>query len=109
MLILVLIDVQYSQKAIFSFEKGLIGQNHTPLQVPTTRWKNSPPSKISDPSTLLTAIWKTLIKYDIIDYGVTMDLQKKSFIETGESCSHWLKITLWKELGRLVYKYKITI
>ena len=28
MLILVLIDVQYSQKAVFSFEKGLNGQNH---------------------------------------------------------------------------------
>ena len=27
MLILVLIDAQYSQKAIFSFEKDLIGQN----------------------------------------------------------------------------------
>ena len=38
------------------------------------------------------------VKYDIIDYGVMMDLQKKSFIETGESCPHWLKITLWKEL-----------
>ena len=47
--------------------------------------------------------WST-IKYDIIDYGATMDLQKKSFIETGESCPHWLKITLWKELGRLIQK-----
>ena len=28
------------------------------------------------------------VKYDIIDYGVTMNLQKKSFIETGESCPH---------------------
>ena len=25
------------------------------------------------------------IKHDIIDYGITIDLQKKSFIETGES------------------------
>ena len=38
-----------------------------------------------------------------------MDLQKNSFIETGESCLHWLKITLWKELGRLVQKYMINI
>ena len=38
-----------------------------------------------------------------------MDLQKKSFIEPCESCPHWLKITLWKELGRLVKKYRITI
>ena len=45
MLILVLIDVQYSLKAIFSFEKGMIGQNifsgsHHPVQ--------KSPSKISD-------------------------------------------------------------
>ena len=29
MLILILIDVKYSQKAVFSFEKGLNGQNHS--------------------------------------------------------------------------------
>ena len=29
MLILILIDVQYSQKAVVSFEKGLNGQNHS--------------------------------------------------------------------------------
>ena len=29
MLILILIDVQYSQKAVFSFEEGLNGQNHS--------------------------------------------------------------------------------
>ena len=28
-------------------------------------------------------------------------------IEPGESCPHWLKITLWKELGRLVQKSRI--
>ena len=38
-----------------------------------------------------------------------MGLQKKSFIETGESFLHRLTITLWKELGRLVQKYSITI
>ena len=42
-------------------------------------------------------------------YGVTMDPQKKSFIEPGESCPHWLKITSWNELGRLVHKYRIAI
>ena len=45
----------------------------------------------------------------LLDYGVTMDLHKESFIETGESCLHRLKITLWKELGHLVHKYRITI
>ena len=38
-----------------------------------------------------------------------MDLQKKSFTEPAESCFHWLKITLWKELGSLVQKYRIAI
>ena len=52
--------------------------------------------------------WST-IEYDITDYGVTMDLHKKPFTETGESCPHWLKITLWKELGGLVQKHRITI
>ena len=50
-----------------------------------------------------------LIRYDKKDYDVTMDLQKKSFIESAESCPHWLKITLWKELGSLIERYKIAI
>ena len=49
------------------------------------------------------------MKYGIIGYGVTMDLQKKSFIEPGKSCPHWLKITLWKEFSCLVQKYRIAI
>ena len=44
-----------------------------------------------------------------INYGVTMDLQKKSFVEHAESYPHWLKITLWKEIGCLVQKYKVAI
>ena len=52
--------------------------------------------------------WST-IKFGIIDYGVTMDLQKKFFIEPAESCPHWLKIILWKKLGRLAQKYRIAI
>ena len=31
---------------------------------------------------------RSTIKFDTIDCGVTMDLQKKSFIEPGESCPH---------------------
>ena len=50
-----------------------------------------------------------LIKYDKKDYDVTMDLQKKPFIESAESCPHWLKFTLWKELGSLVERYRIAI
>ena len=46
------------------------------------------------------------VRYDIVEYGVTMDLQKKSFIELAKSCPHWLKITLWK-LVQLVQKCRI--
>ena len=48
MLILILIDVQYSQKAVFSFEKGLNRQNHcsSGFLHPV---KKSSLSKISDP------------------------------------------------------------
>ena len=38
-----------------------------------------------------------------------MDLQEKSFIEPAESCPHLLKITLRKELGHLVQKYRVAI
>ena len=30
-----------------------------------------------------------------------------SSVKPGESCPHLLKIALWKELGRLVQKYRI--
>ena len=46
MLILILIDVQYSQKAIFSFEKGSIGQNHSSGSQDLVK---KSPSKISNP------------------------------------------------------------
>ena len=49
------------------------------------------------------------MKYNTIDYCVTMDLQNKFFIEAGESCLYWLKFILWKELGYLVQKYKVAI
>ena len=62
-----------------------------------------------DPLNLEKFCERSTIKYDIIDYDVTMDLQQKSFIETGESCPPWLKVILWKELGSLVQKYRITI
>ena len=69
MLILILIDVQYSQNAVFTFGKDLNHQNHSssgshhqvekspPQQnfwFPLPMWENLPPSP------LLTAIWKTL-------------------------------------------------
>ena len=54
-------------------------------------------------------LWGIPIKYDITDYGIKMELQKKSFNERVESCTHWLKIKLRKKLGRLVEKYRIAI
>ena len=62
-----------------------------------------------DPGKLENIYEQSTIKNDIIDYGVTMDFQKKSFIEPVESCPHQLKITLRNQLGRLVQKYRIAI
>ena len=47
-------------------------------------------------------------EYNIIDYGVTMDLQKKSFIEPAGSPDR-LKLTLWNDLGRQFQKCSIAI
>ena len=44
MLILILIDVQYSQKVVFSCEKGLNGQNHSSFPPPDQK----SPSKVSE-------------------------------------------------------------
>ena len=53
MLILILIDGQYSQNAVFSFEKGSNSQNHS--------FSGSlHPRKISDSHPPVTTIWKTL-------------------------------------------------
>ena len=38
-----------------------------------------------------------------------MDLQKEPFIKPAESFPYKLKITLWKDLGRLVQKHRIAI
>ena len=66
-LILVLIDVEYSQKAYFSFEKGMIGQNnsssgsHHPVKKFPCKISDSLPhwGGISHP--FLTAIWKNSV------------------------------------------------
>ena len=38
-----------------------------------------------------------------------MDLQKEPFIKPAERFPYKLKITLWKDLGRLVQKHRIAI
>ena len=65
MLILILIDVRYSQKAVFSFEEGLNRQNHA-YSGPHHQVKTFPPAKFLippppfPPPSPLDAIWKTL-------------------------------------------------
>ena len=59
-LIFILIEVQYSQKAVFSFEKGSNHQNHSsPDSLHLV--KKILPSKISDSPQPLATIWKTTI------------------------------------------------
>ena len=65
MLILILIDVQYSQKAVFSFGKGSNCQNQSSSgSLHAVKKSSHPhPSKISislPPTPPLTATWKTL-------------------------------------------------
>ena len=40
-----------------------------------------------DPLKLEKFCERSTIKHDIIDYGITVDLQKKSFIKPAKSCS----------------------
>ena len=89
MFILILIDVQYSQKAVFSFEKGLNCQNHyslgslhlvTPPPAPP-----QPEKFLIPPYPLFTNIWKTLpcdvrneAIFLILEYSSLWGLNKKT-------------------------------
>ena len=58
------IDVQYSQKAVFNFEKDSNHQNHSSGALHLVK-KSSPPIKFPiclPPPPTFTAIWKTLIR-----------------------------------------------
>ena len=69
MLISILIDVQYSQEAIFGFGKGSNSQNHSssgsihPVKkfLLPSKITGSPPTAEGNFPPPLTAIWKTLI------------------------------------------------
>ena len=69
MLILILIDVQYLQNVVFSFEKGLDGQNY-PSSSSHYLIKKKKTSKISYSPPSLNAIWKTLSK--LHDFSITI-------------------------------------
>ena len=59
MLILILTDVMYSHKAVFSFEKGSNGQKHSSSD--SYHLVNKiPPSKMFDSFPTPYPIWKTL-------------------------------------------------
>ena len=72
MWILILIDVQYSQKAVFNFEKGSNHQNYSSSRFLQPVKKTLLPNKVFDyppchwvvgiysPSLTFSAIWKTL-------------------------------------------------
>ena len=75
MLILILIDVQYSQKAVFNFEKGWNHQDHYSSGSLHLVKKSPPPFPPKFPPLggiyyppHLTAIWKTLIYIRICIY-----------------------------------------
>ena len=70
---MILIDVQYSQKVIFSFEKGSNGQNHSSSGSQCLVKKN-PASKISDSSCPLTLFGKTLLTLGVAVAGATQIL-----------------------------------
>ena len=73
MLILILIYVQYWQKAVLSFEKGSNRQNHSSSG--SLHPVKHSPSKISDSPQPLNAIWKTPIYktlWPLFVYGVQM-------------------------------------
>ena len=88
---MILIDVQYSQKVVFSFEKGLNCQNHfsgslcsvNPLS-PSKILIPPPPPHWGEcsPTPPLTAIWKTL-NFNVWSSGTQKLFRKKllNFLE----------------------------
>ena len=77
MLILILIDIQYSQKAVSSFEKGLNHQNHSSSDFLYSVKKFPPVKFLILPTPLgriylpppLTTIWKTLHQWKEIFFN----------------------------------------
>ena len=80
MLIFILINVQYSQKAVFSFEKGSNRQNHS-SSGSLHLIKKIPPSKISDSTQPLTIIWKTPI-YKLYGHFLWMGCKSLKVIQS---------------------------
>ena len=103
MLTFILIDVQYLHNDVYSFEKGLIHQNH--FFNSHNLIKRCPlPSKIPLSLSLLS-IWKTLIHFRvfIVSYVNNMFEADLFFLYTNDSCllhQH----TMSKKLGENLNK-----
>ena len=109
LLILVLIDVQYSQKAVFSFEKCSNCQFNPP-QVSTKKsfpqQKNVSFSKTSDsPPTPITNIWKTITSWRVAGgvQNVRTNILFSEFIIPQISYSVLIKI--YAEMVSLQHEY----
>ena len=99
MLILILIDVQDSQKAVFSFEKGSNRQNHSCLGF-LYPVKKSPPSKISAPYRYLEnpASACVNLNYDIYNKRETKSAKvakMEEFIKTCDQHSRSLILVIF--------------
>ena len=92
MLIFILIDVQYLHNDAFSFEKGLIHQNHS-LSSHNPIKKPPPSRKIISLSLSLLSISKTLIHFRVFivfTIYVVNDMFETDllFLYTNDSCIH---------------------
>ena len=104
MLIFLLIDVHYSDNDVFSFEKGLIHQNHF---LSSQNSIKSPNSKIPL-SLFLLSIWKTLIHFRVF-FVSTIYFNNDMFeadlfcLYTNDSCLLYQRI-MSKKLGENLNK-----
>ena len=85
MLTLILIDVQNSQEAVFSFGKGSNGQNHSSLGF-LYPVKKSPPSKISAPYRYLENPASACLNYDIYNKRETKSAKVAKMEEFIKTC-----------------------
>ena len=104
MLVFILFDVQYLHNDAFSFENGLIHQNHS---LNSHNPIKSPPSKIPLSLSLLS-IWKTLINFKVFIVStiyVNNDMFEADlfFLCTNDSCSLY-QHTISKKLGENLNK-----
>ena len=107
MLVFILLDVQYLHNDVFSFENGLIHQNHF---LNSHNRIKSPPSKIPLSRSLLS-IWKTLINFKVFivfTIYVNNDMFEADlfFLCKNDSCllyQHTISNKLGKNLNKKIW------